>query len=136
MCKMQEVKNYITEEVEEEVYADVYTILVEKTYEKVKDGKIRDGYDGVVVSAAVSSGETVVLFLKKKGKDVYPDGLNCAGLSHVPQAAGTAGLVGVGNEVGLYVPLSEGDAWELGFKSTTGTPKVNWRLRIRLFRKG
>lgn len=124
---MENVKNYTTEEVEEEVYAGIKTTST--TYAKVASGKIRDGYDGVVVAIAVSFSETIDAFLKVKGKHVYPDGLNCAALTDTAQGTG------VGNEVGLYKKVAEGEEWEFGFKATAATPKVNWRIRIRLFKK-
>lgn len=125
---MQEVKNYITEQVEEEVYADVETTST--TYGKVVGGKIRDGFNAVIVALAVSYSETIIAYVKKKDKNVYADGLNCMALSNVAQTAG------IGDEVPLYIALNEGDTWELGFKATAATPKVNWRIRIRLFKKG
>ncbi|MBW2675355.1 MAG: hypothetical protein JRD89_18420 [Deltaproteobacteria bacterium] len=123
-----EVKNYIDESVVEELYADTDTISAGTTSPaKVEEGKIRDGYDAVIVSAAVTNDSDCYLYIKRNGKQVYDNGLNCAGL-----AAGQY----LNNEVLLGVPLKEGDSWELGFTNTSGSDKtINWRLRIRLFRR-
>ena len=123
-----EVKNYIDELVAEEVYADSNTISAGTTSpEAVESGKIRDGYDAVIVSVACSQEADCYLYIKKNGKQVYPNGLNCAGLG--------AGA-NLEHETLLCVPLKEGDSWELGFTNTgTSDATINWRLRIRLFKK-
>ena len=122
------LKEILSEEVEEEVYAGVETTST--TYKKVASGTIPDGYEGVVMGVAVSFSETIDAFLKKKGKHVYSDGLNCAALTNIAQTAG------VGDEVPLLVKIGEKESWEFGFKATAATPKVNWRLRVRHFKKG
>ena len=121
------LKEILDQTVEEEVYAGVETTST--TYAAVVKGTIPDGYEGIVMGLAVSYDETIDAFLKKKDKHVYTDGLNCAALTNTAQSAG------VGDEVPLLVKIGEKVAWELGFKATAGTPKVNWRIRIRLFKK-
>jgi len=123
------LKKILKEEVsEEEVHAGVSPTST--TYAKVKGSSIPSGYDGIVMGVAVSRDETITLYLKRAEKDVYSDGLNTAALSSVAQTAG------VDNEVPLLVLFKEKQAWELGFKASAGTPKVNWRIRIRLYKKG
>jgi hypothetical protein len=121
-----EVKNYIAETVEEEVYADSSVIAAGSTSPvKVAEGKIRDGYEGIVVGVACTQESKCSLYLKVAGKQYYPNGLN------------TAGLGGLTDETLLLVKIPEGASWELGFTNsdTTNDKTVNWRLRIRLFRK-
>jgi len=121
-----EVKNYIEEKVEEEVYAGSDVIAHGSTSPvKVADGKVRDGYEGIVVGVACTQDSDCSLFLKVAGKQNYPNGLN------------TAGLGGLTNETLLLVKVPEGQSWELGFtnKNTTTDKTVNWRLRVRLFKK-
>jgi hypothetical protein len=120
-----EVKNYITGEVEEDLYADSKTIPAgSKDPIKVADGKIEDGYEGIAVSIACTQNPNVCAFLKVKGKQVYPNGLN------------TAGLGGLSEETLLLVKISEGESWELGFNNTgTSDVTVAFRFRIRKFKK-
>jgi len=122
------LKRIIAEEVsEEELYAGVMTTST--TLAEAIKGTIPADYNGIVMGVAVSRDETITLFLRRKEKQVYANGLNTAGLSAIAQAAG------VGDEVPLLVLLEEKDAWELQFKASAGTPKVNWRIRIRLYKK-
>ena len=121
------LKEILSQDVEEEVYAG--TATTSTSYAKVANGVIPDGYEGIVMGIAVSFDETIDAFLKKKGKQVYDDGLRCAALTNVAQSAG------VGDEVPLLVKLGTKDEWEFGFKATAGTPKVNWRIRVRHFKK-
>ena len=121
-------------EVEEKLYADQDTLSTE--IETVEESTVPDGHEGLIVSIAVSSDDTAIAYIERDGKQYYENGLNCGGLSHVPEAAGTAGLVGVGDEVPLLIRLKEKGKWKLGFKSTTGTPIISWRLRVRHFKKG
>lgn len=127
-------EEYKHPDVEEKLYADVSTLST--TLAKVQEETIPAGYEGIIISVAVSADETAILYVERDGKQYYENGLNCAGLSHVPQAAGTAGLVGVGPEVPLLIHLKEKAKWALGFKAASGTPKVNWRIRVRHFKKG
>ena len=123
-----EVKNYITEIVEEELYAGSNTIAAGTTSpEAVESGKIRDGYDAVAVSVAVTRDANCSFWLKINGKQHYPNGLNCSGLG--------AGQY-LNNEVLLGVPLKEGDSWEIGFTNTSAADvTIAWRFRIRLFKR-
>jgi len=120
-----EARNYLTEEVIEELYAGSDAIPANTTSPKpVESGKIRDGYDAVAVSVACTQNADVAFWLKKKGKQHYPNGLN------------TYGLGGLSDETLLLVRLAEGDSWEIGFTNTSGSEvTVNWRFRIRLFKK-
>lgn len=120
-------------DVEEMLYSDVDVTSI--ALADVQDGTVPTGYEGLIVGVAVSSGATVLLYIKRDDKQVYENGLNCAGLSHVPQTAGAAGLVGVGPEVPLLIRIKEKGKWAIGFKATAATPTVNWRLRIRHYKK-
>ena len=124
---------YELQDVEEKVYADNETIST--TLATVEESTVPDGHEGLIVSIAVSSDDTAIAYLERDGKQYYENGLNCGGLSDTPEAAGTAGLVGVGDEVPLLIRLKEKGKWKLGFKSTTGTPTISWRLRVRHFKK-
>ena len=126
-------EDYKHPDVEEKLYAGVSTLSTDIAY--VVEDTIPAGHEGVVLSVAVSSDETAILYLARDDKQYYENGLNCAGLSHVPQAAGTAGLVGVGPEVPLLIHIKEKGKWGLGLKATAGTPKVNWRIRVRHIKK-
>ena len=121
-------------EVEEKLYADTDTLSTE--IETVEESTVPDGHEGLIVSIAVSSDKTAIAYIERDGKQYYENGLNCGSLSDTPETAGTAGLVGVGDEVFLGVRLKEKGKWKLGFKATTGTPDISWRLRVRHFRKG
>lgn len=125
---------YEHQDVEDKVYADTDTLST--TSATVEEGTVSDGHEGLIVSIAVSSDKTAIMYIERDGKQYYENGLNCGGLSHVPEAAGTAGLVGVGTEVPLLVRLKEKGKWKLQFKSTIGTPTISWRLRVRHFKKG
>jgi len=126
MSAVVEAKNYITGEVEEELYAASDSIAANTTTpSSVAEGRIPDGYDAVAVSVACTQNEDVSFWLKVNGKQKYPNGLN------------TAGLGGLSDETLLLVKLSEGDKWEIGFTNTgSSAATVNWRFRIRLFKKG
>lgn len=125
--------SYEHQEAEEKVYAD--TDALTTTLKVVETGTIPDGHEGLIVSVSVCEDATAVLYINRDGKEYYENGLNCAGLSNVPQSAGTAGIVGVGSEVPLLIRLKEKGVWKLEFKATTGTPTVNWRLRVRHIKK-
>ena len=127
--------DYKRPDVEELLYADneVTVLDVVTTHE---ESTVPDGYEGMIVGIAVSSNDKVVMYLSRDGKQYYENGLNCGGLSDTPEAAGTAGLVGVGDEVFLGVRIKEKGKWALQFKSTAGTPDISWRLRVRHFKKG
>ena len=119
------VKNYVAEEVEEELYAESSTIPATTTTPlKVQAGVIPDGYDAVAVSIACTVDTDSAFFLKKKDKQVYSDGLN------------TGGLGGLLEETLLLVKLKAKEAWEVGFTNTSGSGiTMDWRFRIRLFPK-
>ncbi len=121
-------------EVEEKLYADSDTLSTD--LETVEEGTVPDGHEGMIVSIAVSSDDTAIVYIERDGKQFYENGLNCGGLSDTPEAAGTAGLVGVGKEVFLGVRLKGKGKWKLGFKATAATPTISWRLRVRHFKKG
>lgn len=128
MCgKMSlQVKNYLSEDIEEELYADTDSIPAATTTPlKVQSGKIRDGYDAIAVSVAVTNSVDCAFWLKIKDKQHYPDGLNCQGLS-----AGQH----LNKETPLLVDIKSGEAWEIGFTSGAGVD-VSWRFRLRLFKK-
>lgn len=116
----------VAEDFEEEVYAGLDTVADGVTKpQKVKAGTIEAGYDAVVMGVAVTAINEVKVFLKRKDKQVYDDGLE------------TAGLAGEAAEVPLFVKLQEKDAWELGLTNSSGGSKnIAWRLRIRKFKKG
>jgi len=121
-----EVKNYVGEGVVEEVYASSNTIPASTTSPlKVQNGRVRDGYDAVAVSVACTQDADVTFFLKVKGKQVYDNGLN------------TAGLAGLQQETFLFHPIYEGQDWEVGFTNVnSSTAKtVSWRFRLRLFKR-
>lgn len=120
--------------VEEKLYAD--NEATSTTLAAVQEGTVPDGHEGLIVAIAVSSDDTVIAYIERDGKQYYENGLNCGGLSDTPEAAGTAGLVGVGPEVPLLIRLKEKGKWKLQFKSTTGTPTISWRLRVRHYKKG
>ena len=123
-----QVKNYLTEDVEEELYAE-YDIIPAATTTplKVASGKVRDGHEGIAVSVAVTRASGCAFYLKIQDKQHYKDGLNCQGL-----AAGQY----LNKEVPLLVDIGEGIAWEIGF-TNTGAVAIDmfWRFRIRLFKK-
>ncbi|MCM8802836.1 MAG: hypothetical protein NC827_05970 [Candidatus Omnitrophica bacterium] len=120
-----EVKNYISEIVEEELYADSNVIPANSaTPVKVADGSIRSGNEGVVVSVACSQDVNVKFYLNINGKEYYPNGLN------------TAGLGGLTEETLLLVKIPEKGSWKIGFTNKSASDiTVNWRFRIRLFKK-
>lgn len=124
---------YEHQDLEEKLYAD--NEAISSTLATVEEGTIPDGYEGLIVSIAVSSDDTAIAYIERDGKQFYDNGLNFGALSQVPEAAGTAGLVGVGPEVPLLVRMKEKGKWKLQLKSTTGTPTVGWRLRVRHFKK-
>lgn len=126
--------DYKLQDVEEKLYADQDTLSTELA--TVEEGTVPDGHEGMIVSIAVSSDKTAIAYIERDGKQYYENGLNCGGLSHVPEAAGSAGLVGVGPEVFLGVRIKEKGKWKLGFKATAATPTISWRLRVRHFKKG
>ncbi len=125
---------YELQDVEEKLYADTDTLSTELA--TVEEGTVPDGHEGMIVAIAVSSDKTAIVYIERDGKQYYENGLNCGGLSDTPEAAGTAGLVGVGDEVFLGVRIKEKGKWKLGFKATAATPDISWRLRVRHFKKG
>ena len=126
------IQKVIDEKVEELLYAD--NEATSTTYKKVQEGTVPDGYIGVIMAVAVSSAKTVILYVERDEKQYYENGLNCGGLSYVPET-GTDQL-GVGDEVPLLIRIKERGKWALGFKATAATPTVSWRLRVRHYKKG
>ena len=122
----QQVKNYIEEDVIEEVYAGLTTVPGATTTPlKVASGTIGAGYDGVIVSVAVNQNNNVYLWVKKQEKQVIENGLNSAAL---PANLG---------ECPLFIGILEKEKWELGLTNAPAGAKVMaWLIRVRLFRKG
>jgi hypothetical protein len=121
-----EVKNYVTGEVEEKLYAGSSTIAKSTTTPaSVLKDSVPAGYDAVAVSVACSQDSDVSFWLKIAGKQVYDNGLN------------TAGLAGLTEETLLLVKIDEKKDFEVGFTNVNSTTDktVNWRFRVRLFRK-
>lgn len=120
-----EVKNYIAEEVEEELYSGSNTVAATTTTPmKVAEGKVPSEYEGVAVGIACTQDVNSAAFLKIADKQYYANGLN------------TAGLGGLTEETLLLVKIGEKVGWELGFTNLSGSDiTINWRIRIRLFRK-
>lgn len=125
------ITRIVNEEVEEYLYADQDTLST--TLVNVEDDTIPDGYEGLIVSVAVSSEKTAILYIERDGKQYYENGLNCAGLSSILETAGTD-REGVGDEVPLLIRIKEQGKWALGFKATAATPTISWRLRVRHFK--
>jgi len=125
--------DYERQDVEEKLYADIDTLSTDIV--AVEEGTVPDGHEGMIVSIAVSSDKTAIVYIERDGKQYYENGLNCAGLSSILETAGTD-REGVDNEVFLGVRLKEKGKWKLGFKATAGTPDISWRLRVRHFKKG
>ena len=123
--------DYEHQDVEEKLYTD--NEATSTTLTKVEEDTVPEGHEGMIVSIAVSSDDTVLVYIKRDGKQYYENGLNCGALSSIPEAKGTD-LEGVGKEVFLGVRLKEKGKWELGLKSTSGTPTISWRLRVRHFK--
>ncbi len=127
--------DYKSPDVEEMLYAD--RDATSDTLATVQEGTVPDGYEGMIVSVAVSkeANQRITLYLKRDGKQYYENGLRCAGLSKILDT-GTAVDSGPDGEVFLGIRIKEKGKWELGFKSSAGTPSVDWRLRVRHFKKG
>ena len=124
---------YEHQDVEDKLYAD--QDATSTVTAMVEEGTVPDGYEGMIVSVAVSNevNNRVILYLERDGKQYYENGLRCAGLSRVLDTG--ALVMGVDSEVFLGIRLKEKGKWKLQFKSTGGTPNVNWRLRVRHFKK-
>lgn len=125
------LQKVLNEEFEEKLFTGNTATSV--TYGKVAGESVPAGHEGVVIGFAVSSEDAVVLYLKRGAKDVYENGLNCGGLSHVPETG--TDQFGVGPEVPALVKLKEKTEWELGFKATAATPAISWRIRVRYIKK-
>jgi len=121
-----EVRNYITEEVEEELYAGSVTIPADTTTPyKVEEGRIPEGHEGVAVSVACTRDSNIAFWLKIDNKQRFKNGLNAGGLG------------GLDEETLLLVHIPEGKRWEIGFTNTSSSDiTVGYRFRMRLFRKG
>lgn len=120
-----EVRNYITGQVEEEVYASTTTIAGSTTTPTTtENGRVRDGYDAVIVSIAADQTANVYAFIKINGKQYYSNGIYTDALPADMQ------------ETGLFIALKQGDLWELGFTNLGGgAATISYRLRIRLFKR-
>ena len=129
------IQKVLNEEVEEVLLTDNTAVGAALTEPTSGKHTIPTGYEGVVVSLAVSSDDTVNFFLKRDEKQYYSNGLNCGALSDTPETS-AATLFGVGKEVPLLVKVKEKGVIQVGFTRTGGAPTVSWRLRIRLFKKG
>jgi len=127
--------DYKDADVEEMLYAD--KDATSTTAATVQTGTVPDGYEGMIVSVAVSkeTNQRITLYIKRDDKQYYENGLRCAGLSKILDT-GVAVDSGVDDEVFLGIRIKEKGKWELQFKSSGGTPDVNWRLRVRHFKKG
>ena len=121
----EQVKNYIEEDVVEEVYAGLTSIAGSTTTPvKVASGTIGAGYNGVIGSIAANQNNNITLWVKKKEKQVYENGLASAALP--------ADL----KECPLNKGILEKEAWEFGItNSSVGAIVVAWLIRVRLFRK-
>jgi len=119
-----EVKNYLTGEVEEELYAGSSTIPANTTSPlKVDSSSIPAGFEGVAVAVAATQNAASAFFFKLGNKQYYNNGLN------------TAGLAGLTDETPLLVKMEEKAEWEIGFTNTSGAPITQaWRFRIRKFK--
>lgn len=121
-----EVKNYTTGQVEEEIYASVVTVAANTTTPlKAEEGRIRNGYNAVIVGLASNNTLTGCrAYIKINGKQYYTNGI------YLPALPANM------EEVGLFIPLIENDAWELGFTNiTSSNVDIVYRLRIRLFKR-
>jgi len=127
--------DYKSPDVEEMLYADKDATSTELT--SVQEGTVPDGYEGMIVSVAVSkeTNQRITLYLQRDGKQFYENGLRCSSLSKILDT-GVAVDSGVDGEVFLGVRIKEKGKWDLGFKASGGTPDVNWRIRVRHFKKG
>lgn len=125
--------DYKSPDVEEMLYAD--KDATSTTLATVKEGTVPSGYEGMIVSIAVSkeTNQRITAYLKIDDKQYYENGLRCAGLSKILDT-GVAVDSGVDGEVFLGIRIKEKGKWELGFKASGGTPDVNWRLRVRHFK--
>jgi len=122
------ITKIINEEVEEKLFAGRATTAV--THGEVINETVPAGKEGIVLGVAVSSDNTISLFVQyEQNKQYYENGLNTAGLSAV------AAATGVGDEVPLMIKVKEQKRWALGFKASAGTPAVNWRIRVRYIKK-
>lgn len=121
-------------DIEEKLYADQDATSTE--LKTVEEGTVPDGYEGMIVSVAVSkeTNQRITLFIDRNGKQFYENGLRCTALSKILDT-GVAVDSGVDGEVFLGIRLKEKGKWKLQFKASGGTPNVNWRLRVRHFKK-
>ena len=121
----QQVKNYIEEDVIEEVSAGLTSVPATTTSAlKVASGTISAGYNGVIVSIAVSQNNNIFAWVKKKEKQIYENGLNSAALPNDLK------------ECPLFRGILEKEAWEFGLTNPSGGAiVVAWLIRVRLFRK-
>ena len=123
--------DYKDPDVEEHLYADNETTVLD-TVTTVEEDTVPSGYEGMVVSIAVSSQDRVIMYLNRDNKQYYENGLNCGGLSSIGEEESE--VYGVDKEVFLGIRIKEKGKWELQFKSTSGTPTISWRLRVRHFK--
>lgn len=126
--------DYKDADVEEHLYADNEATVLD-VVTTVEEGTVPDGYEGMIVSIAVSSVDVVRAYINRDGKQYYENGLNLGGLSSILETAGTD-RAGVDKEVFLGVRIKEKGKWKLQFVSSAATPTISWRLRVRHFKKG
>jgi len=122
----ERIKEYIDEEVIEEVYAKKDIIPAGTTTPKdVISGTVPDGYDGVIMGLACTQDSDTYAWIKRAGKQVFSDGLS------------TQALGGITNEeTPLLVKLESRQSWALGFTNQAGSDKtIYWRLRVRYIKK-
>jgi len=124
--------DYKNSDIEEKLYADNEATVLD-VVSTVEEGTVPDGYEGMIVSIAVSSNDKVIMYLDRDGKQYYDNGLNCGALSNIGEEESE--VYGVGSEVFLGVRIKEKGKWKLQFKSTLLTPTISWRLRVRHFKK-
>lgn len=132
MCEYltENVKNYIGEDIEEDLYAESTGDIINGTVDPLTVGLqetivIPGGYDAIIVGVAVDNID-VHLYIAIDNKQHYPNGLHCHALS-----AGAD----LERETPLYVHVKSGQTIKVGFTNTSGGDLPNfWRLRIRRFK--
>jgi len=123
--------DYGSPDVEEKLYADNEATVLD-VVTTVEEGTVPSGYEGMIVSIAVSSEDVVRAYIQRDDKQYYENGLNLGGLSYVPETG--TDQYGVGDEIFLGIRLKEKGKWKLQFISSAGTPDISWRLRVRHFK--
>jgi hypothetical protein len=124
------IKKVLNENVIEEIYTGALSGTIGAIYTKAVSGSIDDGFVGLVVDLAVSADSTVTAFVKRDEKQYYENGLVTTALSGVDTATG------VDKAIPLLIRVKEKGTWELGFTRVGGAGSINYRIRIRKYRKG